>query len=331
MASLLIRAFRWMILICGFLAVRECLVFGQISKTKIGADAQFFQSIVIPISKSEIGSLLVWRGRILIVLADTLSSELVPKICANLDSNWPTGTRSNFSYDYFLVDLVLSKLWRERSQCFHGLDAAFDHSFRWHDGMLVLEIKRRIKFISHVAERLLSGQIERLYSWTHIRVGLYREVRYHGPHVFLLGKSISYGPSGFPKPETLSGVLTGVVEGDNNFRFVCSEVRRFNIKDADLSGLFPMENADLTLHCEVLESSDGGVYPSTSDRPFRNTAILTILALLLLVVAAVLLNYGIWNLYEGPCDWRSTACVIGGWVPFTAGLWILLFRVLACH
>ena len=76
-----------------------------------------------------------------------------------------------------------------------------------------------------------------------------------------------------------------------------------------------------------LENSDGSLNPSTSDSGNCNPAVDLIVALILLLISAILLKYGIWNLYDGPCDWRSVACLVGGWFPFVAGLWILLSLV----
>jgi hypothetical protein len=80
-------------------------------------------------------------------------------------------------------------------------------------------------------------------------------------------------------------------------------------------------------HRNQLENSDSRIYPCTSNGTDRNPSIDLIISLLLLLISAILLNYGIWNLYDGPCDWRSAACLVGGWFPFVTGLSILLFRV----
>jgi hypothetical protein len=35
-------------------------------------------------------------------------------------------------------------------------------------------------------------------------------------------------------------------------------------------------------------------------------------------------SYGTWNVYEGPCDWRATAAIVGGWLPFILGAYLAL-------
>ena len=116
--------------------------------------------------------------------------------------------------------------------------------------------------------------------------------------------------------------LYGQFSGDHALRINTANDKRRNGALNEFAG----QSVSLT-SCAPLEDRDGGINPSASKGPFRNRAILAVLALLLLVVAAILLNYGIWNLYNGPNDWRATACVIGGWFPFTAGLWLLFYRV----
>ncbi len=85
-----------------------------------------------------------------------------------------------------------------------------------------------------------------------------------------------------------------------------------------------LKNSGLAMHRKPLEESDSGVYPSASDGGNRNPAVDLVVALVLLPISAILLKYRIWNLYDGPCDWRSVACLVGGWIPFTAGRWIVL-------
>jgi len=68
-------------------------------------------------------------------------------------------------------------------------------------------------------------------------------------------------------------------------------------------------------------------YPSTDNREPGNRAILFIVSLVLFLVSAIFLKYGIWNLYDGPCDWRVVASLIIGWFPFAVGVYLLVYGV----
>jgi len=57
------------------------------------------------------------------------------------------------------------------------------------------------------------------------------------------------------------------------------------------------------------------------------SVILTIVAGVLFMIAGALLRYGINNIYGGPCDWRGVASLWLGFIPFAAGLLILIFHV----
>jgi hypothetical protein len=74
----------------------------------------------------------------------------------------------------------------------------------------------------------------------------------------------------------------------------------------------------------VLEEAKSGNDPGADNSSYGNTAVNSVLSIILLLISAKLLEYGLWNLYDGPCDWRSIVCLLIGWVPFTAGFYLLL-------
>lgn len=47
---------------------------------------------------------------------------------------------------------------------------------------------------------------------------------------------------------------------------------------------------------------------------------------LFFLIAMEFLEYGSWNIYDGPCDWRSVPLLIG-WLAFALAVWILLIGV----
>jgi len=77
-------------------------------------------------------------------------------------------------------------------------------------------------------------------------------------------------------------------------------------------------------HLVRLECCDAGVYPGPRDSSNSYPSVSFIVGALLLLISAILLKYGIWNLYGGSCDWRSLA-IVGGWFPFVVG-WYFLFK-----
>ncbi len=77
-----------------------------------------------------------------------------------------------------------------------------------------------------------------------------------------------------------------------------------------------------------LKRSDNGERPSSQHSNDREVPIDLAVAALFLAVSAKLLTYGVWNIYDGPQDWRGPASLIVGWFPFSAGVWILLLGVL---
>jgi hypothetical protein len=75
-------------------------------------------------------------------------------------------------------------------------------------------------------------------------------------------------------------------------------------------------------HLTILERCDTGIEPCANNGPYRNRTVSFVVGLLLLLISAKFLQYGIWNIYDGPCNWRGVASLWIGWVPFAVGLWM---------
>jgi hypothetical protein len=111
---------------------------------------------------------------------------------------------------------------------------------------------------------------------------------------------------------------TDVVKGRRYFDWLSFSIdSHLTGRDADKCSLAGVQ----------LKSRDESVKPSADDGPSRETVIFLCFASLCLLISAILLEYGLWNLYDGPNDWRATACVFGGWIPFATGIaiffWVL--------
>ena len=88
-----------------------------------------------------------------------------------------------------------------------------------------------------------------------------------------------------------------------------------------------LKDTGLALHRKPLEEGDTSIHPRAKYGPFGNRTILVVLGTLFLLTSLVFLNYGIANIFDGPCDWRGPASLWIGWFPFVFGLWIFAYRV----
>ena len=73
-------------------------------------------------------------------------------------------------------------------------------------------------------------------------------------------------------------------------------------------------------HFTRLESGYESVNPRAYDSGEGNLASAAILVLLCLLISAIFLKYGIWNIYNGSCDWRGVSSIWIGWMPFVVDL-----------
>jgi hypothetical protein len=75
-----------------------------------------------------------------------------------------------------------------------------------------------------------------------------------------------------------------------------------------------------------LQTGDTSINPRANNGPSCEAVVTLSLAILCFLISAVLLEYGLWNVYYGPIDWRGDMAVLGGFIPFMLG-WLLIFSL----
>jgi len=80
-------------------------------------------------------------------------------------------------------------------------------------------------------------------------------------------------------------------------------------------------------HLTPLESGYASINPSAEN--CRESKVLgsAILAVCLLLISAIFLKYGLWNIYDGPQTLLGPLSLVAGWFPFVFGVWLLIYRV----
>jgi hypothetical protein len=77
----------------------------------------------------------------------------------------------------------------------------------------------------------------------------------------------------------------------------------------------------------ILENGYSSIAPSSDNCGQCNVASNAILPVCLLLISAIFLKYGLWNIYDGPQTLLGPLSLVAGWFPLVFSVWLLIYRV----